>query len=172
MQQTCLREAIPDAGCDIEDTACQCLESTQAKLRTLAAPCFLRECDPDEIIEAQRAGAAACEALASASESRTVSDQGTTGTMSILPTDVLPPVSTPSTPEVPSITTISSIVTPPSGNTTTTRTTTSDDSNETGGSGGGGDNTAGGEETTTSTDAAPMATAGLVAALLAAAVAI
>ncbi|KAK0387838.1 hypothetical protein NLU13_4083 [Sarocladium strictum] len=175
--QECLQEAIPQAGCGLQDTACQCLESTQMKLRSLAAPCFLSQCEPNEVLQAQSAGNAACEAFKSATA--TVSDAGTTGLMSILPTDVLPPISSPATtPGAPSITTISSIATPPSGgNLTTTRTTTGDDSNETGGSGGGsgsGGNGGSGDNagTTTSTDAAPMATAGLVAALFAAAIAI
>lgn len=182
--QECLSEAIPDAGCDLDDTACQCLESTQARLRSLAAPCFLRECEPQEIIEAQRAGAAACEDQSSSSSSEeeptnTVSDQGTSGTVSILPTDELPPVGGPVTPENPSITTLppTGIVTPPAGNgTTVTQTSTSVEGGETGGGGGSGgddgDDGGDGDGSTTETDAAPMQTAGLVAALLAAAIAI
>jgi hypothetical protein len=164
--QKCLEEAIPEAGCDIDDSACQCRESTQARLQTLAAPCILRDCDASEQIQALQNGQALCASL-----SRTATDQGTDGSMTIMPTDSLPLA----TPTGDSITTVSqtSIVTPPSGGNTTTststRTTTGGSSDETGGSGDGSDGDNGGEN---STDAAPMATAGLLAALLAAAVAI
>ncbi|KAH8169910.1 CFEM domain-containing protein [Sarocladium implicatum] len=178
--QKCIQEALPKVGCDVSDTACACESGTQARLRSVVAPCLLSECDSEELVQAQQAGAAQCEqqsSAGSATGTATREDLGTTGTMSILPTDIIvtPPSDSTSTPGGPSITTISSIVTPPSGgnDTTVTQTSTAGDSDETGGAGGdnGGDSE-GGDGGDDDSGASSMGTAGLAVALLAAVIAI
>lgn len=136
---SCIEQSLSSVDCSSGDLeGCLCQEDTQAELQRVVAPCVLRECDPQEVIAAQGAAASNCAAYASASGSasasasgtetvtRTASDAGTTGLVSILPTEELPPVGGPVTP--PGGTTISvlptDVVTPPGGNGTTTATET------------------------------------------------
>ncbi|KAL7806308.1 cell wall protein [Trichoderma gracile] len=56
----CLEDAIPKAGCAIEDTACACKPDVQAKLVGLVGPCLLSKCSSGDVAKAQAAAADAC----------------------------------------------------------------------------------------------------------------
>ncbi|KAJ4248965.1 hypothetical protein NW757_008078 [Fusarium falciforme] len=62
----CLEEYVPKAGCDLEDTACQCDPSFQEKLTPQISPCLMKECEAADLPKALAAAQAACEAYSSA----------------------------------------------------------------------------------------------------------
>ncbi|KAH9988478.1 hypothetical protein F4779DRAFT_610975 [Xylariaceae sp. FL0662B] len=107
----CLSSAIVEAGCDINDSGCQC-GPTQSAIAQYAAPCLIGACDMNELQQAQSAGAAACSKY-SATAGQTTSSASPTSTTS--PTSSVP---TSSTESVPSDTSV-----PTSGTSLTTSTT-------------------------------------------------
>lgn len=74
----CLEEYVPKAGCDLEDTACQCDPAFQEKLTPQISPCLMKECEAADLPKALAAAQAACEAYASASGKSSGSMTGTT----------------------------------------------------------------------------------------------
>ncbi|KAM0202342.1 hypothetical protein ACHAPA_011547 [Fusarium lateritium] len=60
----CLQENIPKAGCELDDTACQCDAGFQEKLLPIITPCLTKACEVTDLVKAQSAAAAACEAFA------------------------------------------------------------------------------------------------------------
>ncbi|KAI8722152.1 CFEM domain-containing protein [Fusarium sp. LHS14.1] len=62
----CLEEYVPKAGCDLEDTACQCDPAFQEKLTPQISPCLMKECEAADLPKALAAAQAACEAFSSA----------------------------------------------------------------------------------------------------------
>ncbi|TFB00986.1 hypothetical protein CCMA1212_007165 [Trichoderma ghanense] len=75
----CLKDAIPKAGCALEDTACACKPDVQAKLLGLVGPCLLSKCSPSDLAKAQAAAADACKKNAGGS-TETSSDATATAT--------------------------------------------------------------------------------------------
>ncbi|RSL51696.1 hypothetical protein CEP53_008338 [Fusarium sp. AF-6] len=73
----CLEEYVPKAGCDLEDTACQCDPAFQEKITPQISPCLMKECDAADLPKALAAAQAACEAYASASGKSSGSMTGT-----------------------------------------------------------------------------------------------
>ncbi|RSM03157.1 hypothetical protein CEP52_007500 [Fusarium oligoseptatum] len=73
----CLEEYVPKAGCDLEDTACQCDPAFQEKITPQISPCLMKECDAADLPKALAAAQAACEAYASASGKSSGSVTGT-----------------------------------------------------------------------------------------------
>ncbi|CRK33481.1 hypothetical protein HYQ45_008763 [Verticillium longisporum] len=68
----CLQTALPQVGCALQDTACQCTPEIQAALLPIVGPCLLSSCGPAEVAQAQSAAGAACSAfLATATGSAT-----------------------------------------------------------------------------------------------------
>ncbi|KAM0356137.1 hypothetical protein ACHAPU_000532 [Fusarium lateritium] len=60
----CLQEFIPQAGCDLDDTACQCEPSFQSKLLPIITPCLTKACEIADLVKAQSAAADSCKAFA------------------------------------------------------------------------------------------------------------
>ncbi|CAF3462989.1 hypothetical protein SNK03_004850 [Fusarium graminearum] len=60
----CLKEFIPKAGCELDNTACQCEASFQTKLAPIITPCLTEACQVDDLLKAQKAAADACKAYA------------------------------------------------------------------------------------------------------------
>ncbi|RGP67216.1 cell wall [Fusarium longipes] len=60
----CLQEYIPKAGCELDDTACQCESSFQTKLAPLITPCLTEACKVEDLLKAQQAAVDACKAYA------------------------------------------------------------------------------------------------------------
>ncbi|KAF5656040.1 cell wall protein [Fusarium heterosporum] len=60
----CLQEYIPQAGCDLDDTACQCEPSFQSKLLPIITPCLTKACEISDLVKAQSAAAESCKAFA------------------------------------------------------------------------------------------------------------
>jgi hypothetical protein len=59
----CLKDAIPQVGCALDDPACACAADAQRKLVGIVGPCLLKACQPQEVVQAQQAAAKACAAL-------------------------------------------------------------------------------------------------------------
>ncbi|KAH6697491.1 hypothetical protein F5X68DRAFT_186398 [Plectosphaerella plurivora] len=79
----CLREFIPQIGCALDDTGCQCNSENQARLQPLITPCFLANCNATELSQAVTAASTACAAfLATASGGVPVSGTPTGGSSS------------------------------------------------------------------------------------------
>ncbi|RSL73348.1 hypothetical protein CEP54_000556 [Fusarium duplospermum] len=74
----CLEEYVPKAGCDLEDTACQCDPAFQEKLTPQISPCLMKECEAADLPKALAAAQVACEGYASASGKSSGSETGTT----------------------------------------------------------------------------------------------
>ncbi|KAF5018169.1 hypothetical protein F66182_9859 [Fusarium sp. NRRL 66182] len=60
----CLQENIPEAGCDLDDTACQCSPDFQEKLLPIITPCLTQACEASDLVRAQSASRQACEDFA------------------------------------------------------------------------------------------------------------
>lgn len=60
----CLRRFIPEVGCDLTDTACQCRPAKQAELLPKIQGCLLDACNPADLARAAGAASSACEAFA------------------------------------------------------------------------------------------------------------
>jgi hypothetical protein len=60
----CLQENIPKAGCELDDTACQCEPSFQKKLAPIITPCLTESCEVEDLLKAQQAAVDACKAYA------------------------------------------------------------------------------------------------------------
>ncbi|PNH40036.1 hypothetical protein VD0004_g6901 [Verticillium dahliae] len=56
----CLQTALPQVGCGLQDTGCQCSPEVQASLLPIVGPCLLSSCGSAEVAQAQSAAAAAC----------------------------------------------------------------------------------------------------------------
>ncbi|KAH6888011.1 hypothetical protein B0T10DRAFT_460664 [Thelonectria olida] len=104
----CLKEAIPEVGCDLDDTACQCSTATQEKLVSVVSPCLLKKCSANELNRAQEAAGAACAAYSASAVATTPA---------ITKTVVATTVKVPSTP--------GNVLTTPASNSTATKTKTS-----------------------------------------------
>ncbi|KAF4458428.1 cell wall [Fusarium albosuccineum] len=88
----CLQENIPKAGCDFDDTACQCEPDFQKKLLPIITPCLTQDsgCSTADLIKAQEAAKEACEAYAKTAGSgsgttatATASDEEETGSVTV-----------------------------------------------------------------------------------------
>ncbi|CRJ79401.1 hypothetical protein BN1723_006295 [Verticillium longisporum] len=56
----CLQTALPQVGCGLQDTGCQCSPEIQAALLPIVGPCLLSSCGSAEVAQAQSAAGAAC----------------------------------------------------------------------------------------------------------------
>ncbi|KAG8671425.1 hypothetical protein FPOAC2_04761 [Fusarium poae] len=177
----CLKEYIPKAGCELDDTACQCESSFQTKLAPIITPCLTESCQVEDLLKAQQAAADACKAYAATAGA---------GSTTVAPTESLGSVtvsidtSITGSASVPAI--FSSIpdekpippVTPRPGNGTVTKTATEGGGSgggavtPTGTSGGGGGSTGGASSVPTDAGAAAVVPAMGILAIIAAAIAL
>ncbi|KAF5672302.1 cell wall protein [Fusarium heterosporum] len=56
----CLQENIRKAGCDLDDTACQCDSKFQENIQPIIVPCLAQACEATDILEVQSAAVEAC----------------------------------------------------------------------------------------------------------------
>ncbi|KAJ4005162.1 hypothetical protein NW752_011346 [Fusarium irregulare] len=76
----CLQEYIPKAGCELDDTACQCESGFQKKLQPIITPCLTEACEIEDLVKAQQAASEACKAFAASAGS---------GSATVAPTESL-----------------------------------------------------------------------------------
>ena len=80
IQLKCLQEYIPKAGCELDDTACQCESGFQKKLQPIITPCLTEACEIEDLVKAQQAASEACKAFAASAGS---------GSATVAPTESL-----------------------------------------------------------------------------------
>jgi len=60
--QACIAKYLPQVGCALTDTVCQCKDETKAKLAPLVTPCLTSTCTPAELAQALAASEKICAA--------------------------------------------------------------------------------------------------------------
>jgi hypothetical protein len=67
----CLQEATSEAGCALDDSACQCKPDFLVALQPIIMPCLLKACSAEEITQSIQAANDICAAVTGSSAAKT-----------------------------------------------------------------------------------------------------